>query len=299
MVRCKINEHSLTYPSSWDELSLSQLIYIIRLYFSGIPETELRIKALIQIVRLKFTRRRPVYEGGTYNHLLRLNKKTSVWLSDVQLTAMSDKLQFLTQRFKNEFDLDSYTLDSHLTINLFDRFRHRLVMYYGPSDKLFNISFGEFITAETNFNRYVKDKQGEDLDKLIATLYRPKAKNIDPLLYEGDMREAFNDHLVDGRAAKLKKLDHVIKVGILLYYQGCRKFIMKRFPAVFKKSKKNTTSAVPGFLALVDALAMDDVTKTQKVYKEKLYTVMVRLQKAAEKYDEMQAELEKKKQKTR
>ena len=145
---------------------------------------------------------------------------------------------------------------------------------------------------------YIKTKEPEDLDLLVATLYRMRDRSMDEssIDFKGDIREPFNDHLVAARAKKLKNLDTIIKTGILLFYQGCRKFIMKQFPGVFKKGSGESGSPVPGMLALVDALSGDDVTKTEEVRHSQLYDVLVRLQKGAEQFEKQKEELKKMKQ---
>ena len=298
MVNCKINNTSFAIPSNWDELSNEQLKSIVSQFYSGANEAQLKLKALLTILKARVLIKNPVLHEQQILHKIKLGRQKA-WLSDVQLKAMTDKLSFLTAKYETETGAPAYTLDSSLTVNLFDQFRHKRNMYYGPEEKLFNITFGEYITAETNYLRYIKTKNNQDLDKLVATLYRRQLKSYKPnaLTNTGDRREPFNDHLVNGRAAKLKKLDNIIKIGILLYYQGCRKFISNQFPDVFKKSTSGFTSTVPGMLGLVDALTGEDVTKTEEVRSSMLYDVLIRLQKAAERHEQTKQEIAKQKQK--
>ena len=170
--------------------------------------------------------------------------------------------------------------------------------YYGPADKLFNITLAEYIKAEVFYTNYLKNNDEEQLNKLIAVLYRKRKLFISKKseTYRGDLRRKFNDHLVSLHAKKLNKLPAEVKTAIAIYYEGCRAFLHKQFPGVFKSSGTGRQSGVDGMLALVDALTGGDVTKTENVRSSYLYDVMVHLQKAIEAAEEAK---EKMKQKTK
>jgi len=167
------------------------------------------------------------------------------------------------------------------------------VYYYGPSDKLFNITLSEFIHAETNLGRYLKTREIGYLDKLIAILYRPKGNDPNATDFNGDIRQPFNDHRIDYHARKVHKLMMNVKLSILYFYQGCQQWYQRQFPHVFSPGKKKADNNL-GFLNLVDALTGGDVSKTDEIRQSYLMDVMVHLERSAIEYEEMEAKLKKK-----
>ena len=152
-----------------------------------------------------------------------------------------------------------------------------------------HLIFEEYLEADSHFLTYSRSHNFADLDKLVATLYRPRNKF-------SKHRLPFNTNSVPRYAIKLRKLNSDIKFAILLYYQGCRKFLTYNFPHVFNSSVGSTKKGF-GPLALIDALTGDDVTKTDAVRKSLLYNVLVRLEQSAIKNEEMETKLKKLKNK--
>lgn len=284
-----INNINYQFPSKWDELNKSQLFDVIDLLLSGLSEREFKLKSFLKLLNLKVAIRKPSIRAGELLHLLKAKKNKPFFLSDQQLYELTKGLDFFTKEVKTELGISVITPNSELTKNLVPFFSHRFRKYYGPSDRLFNLKFDEYIVAETNLSNYLKSQSEKDLNKLVATLYRPEEPEYNPgnFTYRGDRREPFNDHLINARALKFRKLSPVIKISVLLFYQGCQKFITLQFPNVFNSPKKSSKNNL-GFLGLVDALTEGDVTKTEMVRQSYLYDVMARLESAALQYIEFE-----------
>jgi len=197
-------------------------------------------------------------------------------------------LKFLTKKVETEGEETSQIIESQLTRQLLPFFRFRMKKYYGPDDRLFNVTLDEYLEADIHYLAFMKSKDEKDLDKLVATLYRKKNKKADPKApdYSGDIRQPFNEYLIDVRARKIARMPHEIKLMVFFFFQGCRNFLSVNFPDVFTGAS-GATGRNYGPLSLVDALSGEDVTKNETIRKTLLYDVMVRLQRAAEAAEEL------------
>jgi hypothetical protein len=115
--------------------------------------------------------------------------------------------------------------------------------YYGPRANFRNLRFAEFMFADAYFLRYLQTNDEQQLDRLVATLYRPQRAGYAPHSpgYGGDRREDFNENLLDARTRAIAKQPHHVKYAVLLWYQGCRKALENRFEYVF--TADNTSKA--------------------------------------------------------
>jgi len=298
MHEVRINNRMVQIPSSWDELTRHQLELVAGLSCTGNPEMTIKIYLLFYIagIHLKKTlsqanpanRREQLYQAT-------LKDGSTAYLSSDQVTELANLFNFLFLIHLVEDGTRTVKIDSRLTVNLIPYFKVSGTCYYGPADKLFNVTLSEFIHAETNLSRYNRTRDIKHLDTLIAILYRPQKNPLQRSSnnYDGDRRVTFNDHKFDKRAIKFRKLRHNIKIGIFLFYQGCQWWYQQKFPHVFNQKSKKAGNDL-GFLNLVDALTAGDVTKTKAVYSTSLMEVMVHLERAAIDYEEMELKLNKK-----
>lgn len=110
---------------------------------------------------------------------------------------------------------------------LLPRLRVKTRTYVGPGDGLEYLTFGEFMYAQASRDRYQNDEQPADLAKLVASLYRPKARPWQPA---GDAdRQRFDRRQFDAQALRMARLPRPLQLGILMNYEGC----LDRFPAQF------------------------------------------------------------------
>lgn len=103
---------------------------------------------------------------------------------------------------------------------------------YGPSDTLDNISFGELMYADMNFKRYQETKKEDNLNKLIAVLYRRKSTD-EEFKASGDLRTSFNKVHLEAEAEYCATIKPEIKQGVLINYIGCRSIMASLFSNVF------------------------------------------------------------------
>ena len=117
------------------------------------------------------------------------------------------------------------------------------------------------------------------LNKLIATLYRYKDKSIKiDKNYNGDLREKFNDFLIDSRSKKLDRLPFYKKQAVYIYYSGSVNILTERFPLVFAGGKTTSTPQGNSTLILNDRVSKEFGIKPEEARELMLYDVMQRLQ---------------------
>jgi hypothetical protein len=295
MHEARINNTIINIPSKWDELQRRDLELIAGLSLMGCQEMMLKTQLLFYIagISLRKTKSRPNLDDLQERlYQVKLRDSSTAYLSSAQVAELGNLFDFLFHIVESDEGKKSIHIDSQLTKNLVPSFKVGGTIYYGPADRLFNITLSEFIHAETNLTRYSNTKEIQYLDNLIAILYRPQ-KNIirrSSSRFDGDRRTPFNDHKFEKRASKIRKLNHNIKICIYLFYQGCQWWYQQRFPHVFSHKKSSENNGL-GFLNLVDALAGDDVTLTEKIPGSYLMQVMVHLERAAIEYENLEEKL--------
>lgn len=156
---------------------------------------------------------------------------------------------------------------------------------YGPLGSFINLSFAEFIFADSYFLRYLQTNDEAWLDKLVAVLYRPQRRPYRPqsVGFAGDRREDFNEHLVPARVAYVSRVPHHVKLAVLLWYRGCRRELERRYPRVFE-SDTEQKAGLSGWQAVLHGLA-DGVHRLEATASQSLHNVMREMQRVLENYD--------------
>lgn len=115
--------------------------------------------------------------------------------------------------------------------------------YYGPKDRLADLTAMEFVQIEAYYERYVHTEKEEYLDGLIASLYRRKS-------FFSHGRVAFSDENVAKLAKEVASLPKYVKTAIYTNYTGCRNLIIRLHPNLFLKGGTGESgSAAPQYIA--------------------------------------------------
>jgi hypothetical protein len=117
---------------------------------------------------------------------------------------------------------------------------------FGPADALENLCFIEFIKAEHFFVAYAQQQQPQDLQSLVAVLYRPAKRWFKSWDKTADRREPYNDHTLEARAKALATIPWGLQMAILNYYVACRNALIAQFPRVFVRPEDQISDA-PNF----------------------------------------------------
>ena len=125
------------------------------------------------------------------------------------------------------------------------------VLILGPSDGMIDITFGEYRQAWKYFEAYTRNHKHADLDRMVATLYRPERENYLRLKhrpdFDGNRREAFNPYLTDHYAELLVQVPFWKKYVIYTWFGNCDRWIKEgeleldgrplTFTPIFSKNK--------------------------------------------------------------
>lgn len=276
----------LDYPSTWNEFTKQQLIDFAFLLNRGYSQTMLRTIFVFRLLGIQRTRKQP------FQFLTRFKKNNHIFnLSDQDIASLVTSLDFMFSTHHNQ----SF-ISSQLTINHFPHVGKMV----GPSNGCYNLCFLEWHTAELEYSRYNKTLDEKYLNRLIATLYRPASgikKNAPE--YNGDLRQTFNDHLIESFAKSTAKFPTITKYIIYLFYQGSRTNLIHRFDRVFSKADSESVSndKTPLYLQMVDELNGKDVTKNKEIHYTNVVEVLTRLQREKLKAEELQEHYDKLKSK--
>jgi len=258
-------------PSKWDELSPAQIRAVCQLSTSAMSEFDFKVKLFLITTGLTLEQREPqaiINCGEKEDIYFFFSRRTGrVLLSSWQLEFILREYDFLFSHHKN-----TSVIESRLVKNPWPVLNPKAaVPLYGPSAALFNITLAEFIRAETLYDQIISSPDGKTVDKFNAVLYRPrdeKADTSDPM-FSGDIRQKFNDHLVDRNTSFTANLSLWQKIYIRLFYDGCRAFIIHKHPNAFSATGSDTQgepkTVFEGFISLVTALSDNDATRAARL----------------------------------
>jgi len=234
-------------PARWDELTPRQLLFIAPRLLSNQPLVQIKDEILIKLLRI------------SNKHLRRLNLS--------QVNGLHRALNFLWREIT--------PIENPVPV-----IRLRMQKYTGPRYKMKDISFGQFIYADTFFLRYMSKKDPGDLDKLVATLY---------------CRGEFKASRVDLTAHRRRRYSVAKKQAILLFFMAGRRHMIDCFPLLFPKKaeaeqeKKGTFSWGDVLIALV----ADYPHEKDKVEKLDVYFAFRYLEEQIRKSNELKKKLNK------
>lgn len=206
-------------PSEWNELTKKQLFI-----WSGIILQRIPIELALSTAAIFFYR--------IPRHLFGL-------LSSVQRVQLSASLSFLES--------------NDLTRNVIGSFRLFFRRYQGPANRLSNINISEYRRTEIYYQLYQSTRDEMYLNLLCATLFRPKTNR--PI--DEDPRKPILENDLKKRAETFKWLHPNLRHSILLFYEGCRGYIIKTHPRIFQKSNDNKAKGLFDFEEIVLAISGD------------------------------------------
>ncbi len=277
MTTIRINNYETEVPDVWNEITRKQLLIIAEIMQDRLPVDEFLTKMLFVFTKWKLKRKN--------DDFVLIIKKNKLHFQSWQILKMLEPLSFMVSSIESE-NGEVCNINAKISINTTPYFKHKGKRFYGPSNMLFNLTFGEFITADMYFTGYMKNNDPELLNKLFATLYRRKDKdfNLNAFNYRGDKRELFNSHTVQRRSEVLKDAPQNLKMATLLFFNGCKIHLASVFTNVFEGGKSGSNKF--GGIGLVAALNNGDVTKSETIRQQYLYDVLVHIDNTTRAYNE-------------
>jgi hypothetical protein len=257
-------------PSSWNELSYDQLIYVAGLFADKLTIVDFKAKVLLTFLNMK------------RGILLKIGNE--------DIYFMAETLDFLLK-------------DVNLTVNRIKKIRMGFGRWlYGPDDAMGYCTFGEFVKAQVRYDAYTSTKEEKYLDELTAILYRPRKflwflrKHFTA---STDPRVEFLDRTLEKRSARIGRLNHGIKYGVFLFVSGILGTLPKKFPNIYRQKGDDNTENPQGWAGLIIGLAdgKTDDESLDRVMNSNLYNVFMGLEQKAIEYFRFTEEMEKRKTK--
>lgn len=257
-----IANKNIEVPSAWNELLDEQLKMLARLLAEKQTLPEVRLKLLLFCIGARV---RQANEQVSDVWALTLGSKT-VFLSAAELEEMARLFDFL-------FDTEG-RLDVRLTRTPFFRLETRRMMLMGPEDGLTNISYGQFVQAQTLLPLVQADFDSH-INDFLCVLWK-------------DLRFEPTE---DGAPEWLYGVPDSEKRVMLWYYIGSLRFIAEKFPRLFSGGEAATDeNPFDAQQRIIDELAGGDVTKKEQVRRSPLYDVLYTLEMAIERRDKERKE---------
>jgi len=263
MNQVEIDDINRSLPSTWNELTREQLLYVSGLFASKLSLVEFRVKVLFEFLSVK--------------------RKILKRIAPEDAYALCESLDFLNKEVS-------------LTRNLIPVIKSGFKKYHGPADAMVYCTFGEFTLACSALDEYQKTGEEKYLDQLIAILYRPVkffwfirkyfTDNQDP-------RSKFMNRTLKKRAGKLGMVDHCVKYSVYLFFNGVLNSLPALYPYVYRQ-KDEPDSQDKGWVSLIISLAdgKTDDKSLETIMNSNLYNVFIGLNKKAKEYHEYMSKIE-------
>jgi hypothetical protein len=249
----------LKMPTSWDQLTRSQLLYVCRLFVGQVTEYQFKLLVFLRFTGLKALPKRIIADQVYYFFR---KGSTTFSLSVPELHWFTGSASFLLT-------------DSQLTRNVFPVLHVLWKRFFGPSSKCYNISFLEFLHAEATVFKFHETRQRQYLRHLCSVLYRPGTG------FSAHTRTPFNDYTYVARSRWFLFLSHSKQYAVYIFYIGCRNALMKAHPRLFSGGQSVSSSPVnpvDSIRKLMFELNQGDVTKNAQIQQMQVWEAFYQLE---------------------
>lgn len=133
----------------------------------------------------------------------------------------------------------------------------RGVKYYGPADRLSNLTIEEFNFAYKFFFDWAVSKDPSALDRLVTAIYRPARKKK-----RGDIRELFDIASITARGNVFPKLATEEKLAIGMAFRGSVDYMFSKYTTLFPtpkvKKKDDSKPKYQSMVPMINAMFMGE-----------------------------------------
>lgn len=238
------------FPESLNELTAEQMSQFCHAVICSQNIYEAKLRVLVSVCRI------PVM-------VLRALDIAQV----AQLTLMITRL----------FEVNDLTVNKLPEVCFYEGWKaHRWI---GPADNLANLSIKEFAVADSYFLAFMESRDSALLDLLVACLYRPQDSKKNPYRadFDGDMRQAFNEHILESKSKIVRSMSAVDKQRILYFYIGCRNLLHVDYPYLFEQpdtEQADRNGQKPSdWLDMIRTLPNEKFGTIQQAEKENMHAV--------------------------
>lgn len=248
------------FPENWDELTEKQFLFIAK-NWNGWKQMIIRNEDLLQVRSLLVIELCGV--TGRKNR-----KKLCDMLAFVDENTNTNILSCVDFVF-NKLNLTKNHLPK-LKIGWFNWF-------YGPGDRLNDLSIEEFSFAYSAYINYNRTLDVDQLNNLVAILYRPAASLKDKR--NGETKQPFNYKLIEAYSQRMDWLSDAYKQGVLLFFMGCLEYFKKKYPEVFRRAEKNEVGGTGTFFDTVVDMSGGEFGPFKDTKSENMHVIMRALNK--------------------
>lgn len=257
----KLDSDLYYLPSTWKELTHDQVLFLAKLFLQDNSFIKLKVIYCLYLMGLNLKYANPVTVDGESLYYVKHSRKKVYLLSIEQIYSIVAGIDWLFPKLDTD---ESKQINPRLTANPIRDIKIRFSTFRGPDDALGNITYIEFMHAETYLYRFETTQDSKWLAMFIATLWRPMLKGtVLP----------FNQEKIERWAKRTAKVKPHIALAVKWYYTGCKHFLAKEFPKPFEGSAAEGKPKDPfkGYLQLATTLTSADATKTNDLMNTSLY----------------------------
>jgi hypothetical protein len=239
-------KHRVSVPSSWNELSRSQLESI-----AGLLAQEQKSVYAFRIKVLEI--------------LAKLSKMTVFQIGAERLVDLFAFVEWVEQ-------------DIELTDNKVLDIKCKGVRFMGPIGDFSSLTCGEWTDADEAYLDYLQTNKEESLDRLMAILYRERDKKMSPKnpLWKNDYRLPYTEATVKGRIPYMARIPMPTKLAVLFWWKGCRQEWEAVFERVFKDKGAGPESF--GWQETVIKLSGAEFGDLEKTQSTAMYKLMLKME---------------------
>lgn len=258
----KLDSDLYSLPSNWKELTSEQVLFLAKLFIQDSSFTKLKVIYCLSLMGLSLKYANPVTVEGERLYYVKHSRTKVYLLSIEQIYSIAEGIDWIFTKNETQEGKD-ISISPKLIFNPVKDIEIRFTKLRGPDDALGNITYIEFMHAETYLYRYQSTGESKWLAMFIATLWRPmKRGTVVP----------FDQIKVERWAKRTAHIKPQVALAIKWYYSGCKNFLAKEFPRPFEGgSDGKAKDPFKGYLKLATTLSSADATKTTELMNTSLY----------------------------
>jgi len=245
-----INNINHQIPQSWNELTLKQQLTIYHILLSNMHGLLPDVAENIATKRIAIAQ---FLLGLTNTRKWRLDLQSeygaedgdTLFIGELDAVARACTDWLFERIEEKEGYPEQYRIEFGLTktpwpqIEYKNRKSGKKKIWCGPADALANVTIYELGMAFYQFEEYLRTKQIEHLNRLLAILWRPSKPSTPENRrsgYEGDHRLPLLKHeaMIPKRMKKIAGLPKEVKQLLLFWFASCRMKIIEAYPNIFK-----------------------------------------------------------------